>query len=592
MLRSFLGKVNYYNRFLKDMATILQPLYNCLRNENFCWTPECNNAFLKIKGALTKTATLSHYSNELPIILSCDASDCGVAAVLSVKSEDGVVKPVAYASKKLSDTQIKYPTIEKEAYAIIFGITKFYEYLFGRTFELQTDNAALVTIFGPKKGIPKMACKRLQHWAIFLSGFNYTIQHIKTDCNPADYLSRNPTPDNSTFSHPILDSSELSVLKFLSLSNFENVNWKMVEQETKKCTTLSTVMRYCTDGWPDKAMLNEELKSFYEKQNEISIDQGCLLWGTRVIIPKSLQNLVMNELHASHFGINRMKQIARSYFWWITIDKDITDITNACMICLENRKAPEKVPLTPWPPAHTVWERLHADFLGPFCGKMFLVVIDSFSKWPEAYVMSNIKATNTLKVFKSLFARYGYPLHLVVDNGTTWTSSEFQDYCKSKNIKISYTPPYYPATNGAAERFVQTFKSHVKKIIASGKPLEDAINLFLVDYRTSVNRATGVSPSKLMYQRELRTRFSLLRPQPVSARLQINNEKLVEFSKGNRNVTFDVGTKVMVRDYRDKKRKWIAGEIKECLTPGVTYLVNVEGRDIKRHVNQMLAISN
>lgn len=73
-----------------------------------------------------------------------------MAAVLSVRTEDGVVKPVAYASKKLNDAQIRYPTIEKEAFAIIFGITKFYEYFFARTFELQTDNAALLSIF-PKK---------------------------------------------------------------------------------------------------------------------------------------------------------------------------------------------------------------------------------------------------------------------------------------------------------------------------------------------------------------------------------------------------------------------------------------------------------
>lgn len=134
-----------------------------------------------------------------------------------------------------------------------------------------------------------MACKRLQHWAIFLSGFNYTIRHINTDKNPADYLSRNPVDENHDFSHPLLKSGELSVIIFLSMSNFENVNWKTVEKETKKCIMLASVMRYCVDGWPDKDKLNDDLKPFYDRKNELSMDQGCLLWGARVIIPKSLQ---------------------------------------------------------------------------------------------------------------------------------------------------------------------------------------------------------------------------------------------------------------------------------------------------------------
>ncbi|XP_037965358.2 uncharacterized protein K02A2.6 isoform X1 [Plutella xylostella] len=591
MLRSFLGKINYYNRFLKNMAVILKPLYDCLKNDHFSWNAECDIAFVKIKEQLANTTTLAHYSNDLPVILSCDASDCGVAAVLSVRSSDGIVKPVAFASKKLNDTQMKYPTIEKEALAIIFGVTKFYEYLFARTFELETDNSALVRIFGPKKGIPKMACKRLQHWAIFLSGFNYCIRHINSKNNPADYLSRYPVNDKSNYKHPLLDCSELSVINYMSLSNFESVNWKDIAKETSKCVLLSTIMRYCIDGWPDKSKLSKDLKPFFDRKNELTIDQGCLLWGFRVVIPEALQNLIMNELHSSHFGINRMKQIARSYFWWPTVDKDISNITSSCLMCLENRNAPEKAPLSTWPCSESVWERLHADFLGPIYGKMFLVIVDSYSKWPEVFLMSNITAGKTISIFKDVYTRFGYPLHLVVDNGPTWTSNEFKEFCNITGVKMSFTPPYHPATNGAAERFVQTFKNHVKKIVDSGHNLEYATNLFLFDYRTSVNRTTGVSPAKLLFGRELRSRFSLLRPQPISTRLQMHNEKLKQYYQGSRSVLFNVGEKVMIRDYRNKAKKWILGQVQECLTPGVTYMVEAQGRVVKRHVNQMLKCS-
>lgn len=112
------------------------------------------------------------------------------------------------------------------------------------------------------------------------------------------------------------------------------------------------------------------------------MERECILWGYRVIIPKNIQDDVMAELHASHLGITRMKEIARSYFWWPGIDGDIESITKNCLICLQNHKNPEKTKLSVWPQPPTVWHRLHADFLGPLYSKMFLVVIDAYSKWP------------------------------------------------------------------------------------------------------------------------------------------------------------------------------------------------------------------
>lgn len=172
------------------MAIILNPLYDCLKKEKFEWTEECDKSFHEIKRALANTSSLSHFDLNAVVILTCDSADEGVVAVLSIKDNCNVIKPVAFASKKLNDSQVKYPILEKEAYAIIFGLTKFYEFLFGRKFILQTDNEALSKILGPKYGIPKMAAKRLQYWAIFLGGFDYEIQHIKSKNNPADYLPR------------------------------------------------------------------------------------------------------------------------------------------------------------------------------------------------------------------------------------------------------------------------------------------------------------------------------------------------------------------------------------------------------------------
>lgn len=116
MLKSFLGKVNYYNRFLQNMALILKPLYDCLKKNKYDWTTECENSFREIKKSLINTTPMSHFDQNSTVILTCDSADSGVAAILSVKDKDHVIKPVAYASKKLNDAQMKYPILEKEAY--------------------------------------------------------------------------------------------------------------------------------------------------------------------------------------------------------------------------------------------------------------------------------------------------------------------------------------------------------------------------------------------------------------------------------------------------------------------------------------------
>lgn len=494
--------------------------------------------------------------------------------------------------KKLNSTEQKYATIDKEAMSIIFGVTKFYNYTYGRCFELETDNAALARIFGPNKGIPKMAVKRLQHYAIFLSAFNYKIRHIKTHLNPADFLSRYCVNINCVMEelpqHPLCISADISQMSYISNSNIEKLDWKLIQKETVKDLILSKVQRYNIDGWPEKNLLDKKILIYYYRRNEISSDRGCMFWGFRIIIPTILRESILTVLHKSHFGIVKMKQLARSYFWWPNIDSDIENITKNCITCLVNHKNPPKSQLKSWPVPPSAWYRLHADFLGPFHNKMYLVVVDAFSKWPEAYEMSSISATCTIDVLKDIFSRFGFPVHLVTDNGPTFTSLDFKIYCENTNIKHTFSPPYHPATNGAAERFVETFKSHVTKIKESGYTLKSAVNLFLFDYRNLAHSSTGVTPAKLLLGRELRNRFVLLRPLPVGDTSYELIKKQKENSFTKREDIFIIGEKVMVRDYRKGHKPWIQGVIVSESIPGITYIIDVEGSNWKRHVNQML----
>ena len=193
-LKSFLGMVNYYAKFLPNLSTTISPLYTLLKkNSRWQWTEECSQAFLAAKGMLTSSKVLAHYNPKLPLILATDASSYGVGAVLTQVSEEGTERPIAYVSRTLSDAERNYAQIEKEALAIIFGVKRFHVYLYGRKFLLLTDHKPLTTIFGPKTGLPVVAASRLQRWALVLSAYQYDVKFRATEEHGnVDGLSRLP----------------------------------------------------------------------------------------------------------------------------------------------------------------------------------------------------------------------------------------------------------------------------------------------------------------------------------------------------------------------------------------------------------------
>ena len=168
----------------------------------------------------------------IPLKLTCDASPYGVAAILSHIVEENKCKPIAFASKTLSKSQQNYSQIHKEAYSIFYGVNKFYPYLYDNDFDLETDHKPLVTIFGPKKGIPPMAASRLQRYALFLSGFRYKIKYVKSKDNIADALSRLPIEDNDPFY--VVDTSEEINYLYYTTEKVNCLSPTLVAEETLK----------------------------------------------------------------------------------------------------------------------------------------------------------------------------------------------------------------------------------------------------------------------------------------------------------------------------------------------------------------------
>ena len=280
----------------------------------------------------------------------------------------------------------------------------------------------------------------------------------------------------------------------------------LVVRETAKDPILSQLMRFVKEGWPHA--FSEELKDFKKLENSLSTENGCVFYGLRVIIPSTLRNYILKLLHLGHFGMQRMKQLARSTVYWPRIDFDIEDLCRKCTSCGQFQNKPDKPSIHPWMMPEKPWSRLHLDHAINFLGRNWLVLVDAYSKYPCIHPTTSTSSKSTTAILEQEFAHFGYPHTLVTDNATTFMSQEFQAWCKQRGIVHLTGAPYHPATNGAAERLIQSFKQALRK---SSLPPKEALQEFLMQYRR-IPFASGLSPSELLNGRRIRTKIDTLVP--------------------------------------------------------------------------------
>ena len=479
-LESFIGKLNYYGKFLPSFSTTCAPL-NRLRRQDveWDWSAECDQAFRQLKEMLPQKTRLVHYDPTRPITLAADASSYGIGAVISQCAPDGTEEPIAFASKTLTSTEKNYSQVEKEALSIIFGVRKFHQYLSGRHFQFATDHKPLLAIFSPDKSLPVM-----------------TLQHA---------LFRLPIGSDPNFDkdESIVEiESEVNMLDSHVILNLP-LSAKTVADYTRKDPILAKVLHFVTNGWPSTWPHNQDknkVRTYLNAQTEITSKDGVLLRDSRVIIPTALRARVLNMLHLTHIGIVRMKSLARIHVWWPNIEVDIAAHCKDCTACAETGpNQPEN--MSAWPVPDGTWQRIHIDFAGPFLDDMWLVVMDAFSKWPHVLKLNKYPTSETTtSALDDLFAIWGRPETIVSDNGPQFASKKFADWCNAHSIAHLTSAPFHPASNGEAERLVGVFKQAMKRAVREEKKSKHlALQEFLQQYRVTPHCTTGRSLLSLCY---------------------------------------------------------------------------------------------
>ncbi|UYV78825.1 K02A2.6-like, partial [Cordylochernes scorpioides] len=549
-LRSFLGLVNFYGKFIPNLPELLKPLHELLHKKRpWVWTKECGEAIDKCKNSITSERVLVPYDATLPLCLATDASQIGVGAVLSHIIE-GQERPIMFASRTLSVAEQNYSQIEKEALAIIYGVTKFHQFIYGRKFILITDHKPLVTILGSRSGIPTLSTSRLQRWALILSAYTYDIKFRRTqDHGNADLLSRFPVGCE--------EIPRLNNVYALSFVEELPITAEEIATETEKDEVLSLAKFYTQQGWPEKVA--DHLRPYFQRKLELTVDGECLVWGMRVVIPPSLRIKMLNCLHETHSGMNKMKAVARSHFWWPNLDTQIEFLVNKCRSCQQSQDGPNKGKWQPWKWSTRPWQRIHIDFANKENINL-LIVVDSHSKWIEAIPMRETTTRKTIEQLRRLFSSYGLPEELVSDNGPQFTGSEMKGFLEGNGIKQTLIPAYHPQSNGLAERAVRTIKTALDKNKRKiGDTIQDTLSKVLLAYRSTPHVTTGKTPSELFIGRALRTRVSLIHPS-LASRVRDQQARQMKYDRRTHLEEFQIDDLVWCKNFRGGD-KWIPGKI-------------------------------
>ena len=548
-LRRFMGMVNQLGKFTPNLSSLSQPLRELLSSKrSWCWGPSQEESFRQVKLELTKPTVLSLYNPSAPSKVSADASSYGLGAVL-LQETNTTWKPVAYASRSLSDTEKRYAQIEKEALAVTWACSKFSNYILGRPFLIETDHKPLVPILSTKHldDLPP----RVLRFRLRLARFSYTIEHVPGKLlYTADALSRAPQPVQDPELQEEAESFAEAITSTLPATNRQLEVYRQAQSDDRVCCK---VMDYCQTGWPQKAPPDPSIGPYWRVRDSLSVQNNLLMFNLRIVIPLSLQQETLQKVHEGHQGIVRSRMRTKTSVWWPGISKHVSDFIQNCPVCARDRE-PRKEPLITTPLPDYPWQMVGSD-LFQIHNDHYLLTVDYFSRYPELTRLSTTTSAAVISALKTTFARFGIPETVRSDNGPQFDSAEFTNFASQYGFTHQTSSPRFPQSNGLVERAVKTVKQLLQQ--------SDDHCLALLNFRSTPLPWCDLSPAELLMGRRLRTKL----PQ-VSQHLTPTWPYLPQFKKEdeqfkrNQKKYFDRHCRAReLPDLPDGQRVWITSGV-------------------------------
>lgn len=479
-LQRFLGMVPNMSERTAKVRELLK------KDVEWIWLQAHETVFQELKALLVSAPVLKIFESGKDCIIQCDASKDGLGFCLL---QDG--RPVAYGSKSLTDAQKNYGQIEKEFLAILSACHRFHYYIYGRSVVIQTDHKPLVAIMD--KNLHDIHSVRLQRIRLKLLKYRLKLVYVPgKEMHVADTLSRAFLSDKTEY------NSLNQIVHSVSVSDSRR---NQIAEETAKDPILKELMKLHQIGWPaDKTKVMPSIRDYWKHKSQIYAENNLLFLDHRIIIPAALRKLCIQRAHDdAHFGINRTLSRAKELMFWPGMTEEIIEIVNKCPVCEKHQRSNTKERLIPHQVPTAPFGKIGCDFCD-FGGKNYLVVKDYFSKWLEIIETKTKTATAVVDVWRKLFGTFGLPVTIVADN-QPFGAKHCREYARQNEIELVTSSPYYPRSNGMAEKAVHTAKEILRRSSESKGHYLSA----LMEYRNTKLPAVNLSPVQIMFGRQVRT---------------------------------------------------------------------------------------
>jgi len=569
-LQHFLGIATYMGPFVPHLSTQTAPLRELLKKDSeFTWTPAQQQAYDRVKNAICQETTLAYFNPALPTTIQVDASSTGIGAVLTQKG-----KPIAFASKTLTATEQRYANIEREMLAVVFGCSRFHNYIFGKPFTVESDHKPLEMI--TLKNI-NAAPPRLQRMLTRIQSYNCTIKYRPgKEMMLPDALSRLRSQNIKEIPLDI----KIAHVQFTD-SKVENIR-----EATSADPVLSELKEVTMTGWPDEfKKLPKPLRLYWPFRDQLSVENGVLLNGRRIMIPASLQEDILQQLHNAHQGIRKTQLLARNHVYWNNIDQDIESLVKLCPICQEYARSQTAQPLIQHDVPSGPWQVIGSDIF-TFAGHEYVIVADYYTKFPIIRKLTTYATSQSvINTLKEIFSEHGIPEKLITDNGPQYASYQFAQFTNQWNIQHITSSPRYPRSNGFIERSIQT----VKHTMAKARRSHQDYHMALLTLRSTPIDSELPSPAELLYSRKIKGLLPVKQPfRPNSDQVREGLVKRQQVQKMYHDRTAQElrplirGQDVNIQDYQSGR--WSpAMVIEKCPEPRSYIVQTPEGAKYRRN---------
>ena len=543
-LKRILGMVTYLEKFLPHLSSICAPLRE-LEKKDVAWhfNEHHQAVWEEVKRLIACAPVLRYYDPEEELTILCDASQNGLGAALLQNGQ-----PVSVASRALTTAEQNYAQIEKENLAIVYSCERFDHYVYGRKVTVETDHKPLEAL--AKKPIYTVP-KRLQRMMLRLQKYDLNIIYKKgSSMYIADTLSRAylTSPNRMTGKR---DEEDFENVRSVEDLDVQKDQISKIKAATAEDEDIKFVMGHIQKWWPkqwEEAPMSAH--PYFTVRNELSIQDGLLFKGDRVVVPASLHSDMLRLLHASHIGMEGCIQTCYACFmppilewkdaftelesfYWPGMNAHVRDFVSKCSICLSFKPEQCRKPLQPHEVPERPWSKVGTDLFS--CSQRnYLITVDYYSSYFEVDYLKDTLSTTVIEKLAVHFARHGIPDILVSDNGPQFDSDVFRCFTKMWKFQHVTSLPRYPQSNGKVENAVKICKGLMKKAEKS----RSDICLALLNFCNTPLEATGTSPVQKIFGRRTRTLLptpeKLLRPE-----IPKNTSTLINIAKEKQATVYD-----------------------------------------------------